>query len=106
MPVHLVAYDFNVVPNYGSVQDRAKEETRTHGRRDRFRETLNETYRTAHELSESAYAIETNASAQEVVAALNDEIEDQDEFYVTTLVGPVHGQGETMGWLRARLGPR
>jgi hypothetical protein len=56
-------------------------------------------------LSESAYAIETSDSADQIAASLSGIVEDQDEFYVTELVGPIAGQGPlrgaspTLAWL-------
>ncbi len=67
-----------------------------------------EAFPTAHELSESAYAVETRETVDAIVEAL-DQTEPQDELYVIGLAGPLRGHGPlhlgepTVTWLADSL---
>ncbi len=105
MPVYLVAYDFN------SSYDRSPgHEARTSTRRDRFRENLLEAFPEAHRLSESAYAVDSTMTVEELADHVGTGIESQDEVYVLSLRGPLWGHGQhhnsspTLAWLAGRLG--
>lgn len=111
MAVYLVAYDINVTPTYQHPPPppTVLETTATNLRRTDFRNALISAYPKPHKLSESAYAIETTDSADEIAAHLSGIVEPQDEFYVTELVGPIAGQGPeqgaspTLSWLTRHL---
>lgn len=56
-------------------------------------------------LSESAYAIETDASPETIYREIDWWVDDNDRFYVVPLLGPCYGQGPTdhFEWLGVRL---
>jgi hypothetical protein len=111
MSVYLVAYDINVEPRYQRPPPppTLEETTRTNLRRTDFRNALADAYPNPHPLSESAYAIETADTAQQIAAHLEPIVEPHDEFYVTELAGPIagqgplHGAGPTLAWLIRHL---
>jgi hypothetical protein len=111
MAVYLVAYDINVAPTYQHPPPPPPlaETTATNLRRTDFRNALISAYPKPHKLSESAYAIETSDTADEIADHLGAIVELWDEFYVTELVGPIAGQGPlhgaspTLSWLIRHL---
>jgi hypothetical protein len=111
MPVYLVAYDIMARPQYDRRPVTPAEETNANKRREEFRKSLFAVDRAAHKLSESAYMIESGQTVEAITEALRPSVAQWDEFYVTALTEPLHGQGElrepeTTKTLRAWLAGR
>jgi hypothetical protein len=88
MAVYIVTYDLN------------KESVRPN-----ITKRIRDTYPSWAKLSESSYAIETQASPQQVVDALKPLIDSNDNLYVITLKRPYAGYGppDVNEWLEQRL---
>lgn len=88
MSVLLVTYDLN-------------QETK----RPNITKKLKESYPSWAKLSESSYAISTNASPEAVVNTLRPMLDDNDTIYVITLNRPYTGWGPTKvnDWLASEL---
>jgi len=96
MPVYLVAYDITAKPRYDRRRVTDAEETNTDERREGFRKGLFAVDHAAHKLSESAYMIESGQTVEAITEALRPKVAQWDEFYVTALTEPLHGQGELL----------
>ncbi len=95
MAVYLVAYDVNELPDDAPLSedvDGPSEDSDT--RRDDFLAALKSEHRSCFELSESVYAVSTDATQEDLLASLKAKLLPQDDLLVTPLVGPHGGQGE------------